>query len=203
MLALAEEVPQPRRTRTPSSRVVWLAAMSFALCVFAHGPSRASDFELLSVGVRAAFSDKTVLGKDQTEAFREFDVSLTNRLPWEEPLGSGWEMGARLLTSVGLLRGEAGQKGLVVSAIPVLAFARQDGRFTLDFGAGLALLGKSAYARQDFGGALQVALTLGFSVPVYERMGVGYRFMHYSDGGAYGSEPTGADFHMIELTYRF
>ncbi|HSW23938.1 MAG TPA: acyloxyacyl hydrolase, partial [Burkholderiaceae bacterium] len=101
------------------------------------------------------------------------------------------------------LRGETDQTGLVVSAIPVLAFARQDGRFTLDFGAGLALLGKSAYARQDFGGALQFALTLGFSVPLYKQMGVGYRFMHYSDGGAYGSEPTGADFHMIELIYRF
>ena len=85
----------------------------------------------------------------------------------------------------------------------VIAFGRQDGRFTLDLGAGFALLSKPAYTRQDFGGALQFALTLGLSVPLYERIGVGYRFQHYSDGGAYGHEKTGVDFHMIELTYRF
>jgi len=70
-------------------------------------------------------------------------------------------------------------------------------------GAGLALLDQHAYTRQDFGGALQFALTLGVATPLYKRLGLGYRFMHYSDGGAYGSEATGADMHMIELTYRF
>ena len=53
------------------------------------------------------------------------------------------------------------------------------------------------------GGPVQAALTLGVSVPVYERFAVGYRFMHYSDGGAYGSDTIGADFHMLELSYRF
>ena len=173
------------------------------LCVFASFPSRASDFELLSVAVRARFSQGKVLGQRQPESFREYDVVFTNRLPWEEPLGSEWAMGARLLTSAGVLRSEAGETAPVVSAIPVLAFARQDGRFTLDLGVGLALLGKPVYERQDFGGALQFALTLGFSIPVYQRLGVGYRFMHYSDGRAYGNDAIGADFHMVELIYRF
>jgi hypothetical protein len=44
---------------------------------------------------------------------------------------------------------------------------------------------------------------VGVSVPLYGRVGVGYRFMHYSDGGAYGEHTIGADFHMIELIYRF
>lgn len=177
--------------------------MAFVICLFATGSCRASDFELLSVGVRARFSQAAVLGQHQSESFREYDVVTAIRLPWEKQLGSGWEAGARLLASVGVLRGESDGAGLVVSAIPVLAVARQDGRFTLDLGAGLALLGKPGYTQQDFGGALQFALTLGLSVPLYERIGVGYRFLHYSDGGAYGHEKTGVDFHMIELTYRY
>jgi len=183
--------------------VVWHAVVLLVLCVFASFPSRASDFELLSVAVRARFSQGKVLGQRQPESFHEYDAVFTNRLPWEEQLGSGWAMGARLLTSVGVLRSEAGETAPVVSAVPVLALARQDGRFTVDLGVGLALLGKRAYERQDFGGALQFALTLGFSIPVYERIGVGYRFLHYSDGRAYGNEAIGADFHMVELIYRF
>jgi hypothetical protein len=155
-----------------------ISLISFVLCAFASC-SNASDFELLSVGIRTSFSQARVLGQEQPESFREYDVVTTTRLPWkpwDEQSGSGWEVGTRLLASVGVLRGEADKAGLVVSAIPVIAFARQDGRFTLDLGAGFALLSKPAYTRQDFGGALQFALTLGLSVPLYERIGVGYRF---------------------------
>ena len=85
----------------------------------------------------------------------------------------------------------------------MLAIGTQDGRFTLDMGVGIALLSRHRYAQQDYGGPLQAALTLGFSVPLYERVAVGYRFLHYSDAGAYGHDTIGADFHMIELIYRF
>lgn len=34
-------------------------------------------------------------------------------------------------------------------------------------------------------------------------LGLGYRFLHYSDAGINGSNTTGADFHMVEFTYRF
>jgi hypothetical protein len=106
------------------------------------------------------------------------------------------------LASAGVLEG-ADKTALVVSAIPILAFGSQDGRFTGDLGAGLALLSKHRYAQQDFGGPLQFALTFGVGVPLYRRVGVGYRFLHYSDAGAYGPDTIGADFHMLELIYRF
>ena len=183
--------------------VVRISLIPFALCALAPRASWASDYELLSLGVRARFSQARVLGQEQSQSFREYDVATTIRLPWSRPWSPGWELGTRLMASAGVLQGEADKAGFVASAIPLLALAREDGRFTLDFGAGLGLLGKPGYARQDFGGALQFALTLGLSVPLYERIGVGYRFLHYSDGGAYGHEKTGVDFHMIELTYRF
>jgi hypothetical protein len=156
----------------------------------------------LSVGVRARFDEKNVLGIAQLESFRQYDVVAATRLPWEQQLGSGWKVSGRLLASVGVLQG-ADTTALVASAIPVLAFGTSDERFTLDLGGGLALLGKRRYGQQDFGGALQFALTVGAGVPLYERVGVGYRFLHYSDAGAYGDGKIGVDFHMVELIYRF
>ncbi len=182
--------------------MAWLALVPLVLGVFTTGPSRASDFELHSVGVRARVGEKRVLGEQQPESFRQYDIVTTIRLPWEEQFRPGWAVGARLLASVGVLQG-ADKTALVASLIPVLAIGTQDRRFTLDLGVGLALLSRHRYAQQDYGGPLQAALTLGISVPLYERVGVGYRFLHYSDGGAYGHDTIGADFHMIELIYRF
>jgi hypothetical protein len=108
----------------------------------------------------------------------------------------------RLLTSAGALLG-AGETALVVSLIPVLALGSQDGRLTLDLGIGGALLSKHHFGTQDYGGPFQFALTLGAGVPLYERLGLGYRFMHYSDAGIYGTYTTGADLHTVEFTYRF
>jgi len=111
-------------------------------------------------------------------------------------------VGTRLLTSTGYLEG-GGSSALVVSVIPVVAFGTRDGRFTVDLGAGLTVLSQSKFADQDFGGPLRGALTFGVSIPLYRRFGLGYRFMHYSDWGAYGPHTIGADLHMVELIYRF
>lgn len=182
--------------------MAWLALSIFILCALAPWPGHAENLDLLSVGARARVGEKRVLGKEQLESFREYDVVASVRLPWEDYSPSGWGVGTRLLASAGILQG-AGKNALVVSAIPVLAFGSRDGRFTADVGAGLALIGAHHYSQQDFGGALQFALTFGIGVPLYRRIGVGYRFMHYSDAGAYGLHTIGVDFHMVELVYRF
>lgn len=165
-------------------------------------PGHAADLELLSIGARARVGEKRVLGKVAPESFREYDVVATLRLPWEYYTASGWGVGTRLMGSAGILEG-ANKTALVVSAIPLIAFGSEDGRFTLDFGAGLTLISEHRFAQQDFGGPLQGALTFGASVPLYHRVGVGYRFMHYSDWGAYGPSSIGVDFHMVEFSWRF
>ncbi len=182
--------------------VARLASTICVLGVIVAGPCLAGGLELLSVGVRARVGEKTVLGKEAPESFREYDAVASIRLPWQRYSPSGWGIGTRLLASAGVLHG-ADTTALVVSAIPVLAFGSQDGRFTADFGAGLALLSEHRYAQQDFGGPLQGALTFGVGVPLYQRIGVGYRFLHYSDWGAYGPDSIGVDFHMVELIHRF
>ena len=91
----------------------------------------------------------------------------------------------------------------MVSALPLVAFGTRDGRFTVDLGAGVAVLSQTKFGQADFGGSVQGALTFGVSIPLYQRFGVGYRFMHYSDMGAHGPNTVGADLHMVELIYRF
>jgi len=178
------------------------ALMGLLLCLLAPWPSRAEDLRLLSVGVRAHIFGGTVLGDVQPEEFDEYDAAASFALPWERYSPSGWGYGTRFMVSAGALRG-AGDTALVVSLIPVLALGSQDGRFKLDLGAGGALLSKHEFGVQDYGGPFQFALTLGVGVPLYERLGVGYRYLHYSDASFYGTYTTGADFHMLEFTYRF
>ena len=172
------------------------------LCVFASCPGRASDDEWLGISARLRVDDKRVIGKKQPQSFKEYDVMLTRRLPWEERSSSGWGAGARLLLSAGLMQGGS-KTALVASIVPVLALGTRDGRLSLDAGLGLAVLSEHRYEQQDYGGPLQFALTAGLGLPLYENFGAGYRFMHYSDAGLYGSGTIGADFHMAELTYRF
>lgn len=173
--------------------IPWLAAA---------GGAAAADAELLSVAVRSKVSEERVLGKEQPVSFHAHDVAATWRLPWEVPAWAGWESSPRLLASAGVLRG-AGHATGVVSALASIALARRGLPLAVELGAGLALLGKHDFPEQDYGGPLQFALTVGLSVPIGRRMGVGYRFMHYSDAGAYGRHSIGADFHMVEVAWRF
>lgn len=182
-------------------RVGIIVLIVFLCALFAPDPSYSDDFRLLNISVRARISGATVLGEQQPEEFQEFDVMATFGLPWESYSSSGWGVGTRLMASAGLLRG-AGETGLVVSLIPGVALGSKDGRFFLDMGAGGALLSRYQFGTQDFGGHFQFALTVGAGFPVYKQLGLGYRFMHYSDAGVHGGDTIGADFHMIEFTYR-
>lgn len=173
-----------------------------AALVMCAPAAHADGLDLLSVSMRAKISDQRVLGKVQPVSFDEYDVMATLRLPRAYQIASRLGLETRLLASVGIMHG-AGKTAVVASAIPALALASRDGRFYADAGAGLAVMSRSRYGQQDFGGPLQFALTAGFGVPLYGHFGIGYRFMHYSDAALYSSSSIGADFHMLELLYRF
>lgn len=157
---------------------------------------------LLSIGFRARFSSLDIIGSKAPEEFQEYDLSASFRLPWEKYSQSGWGLGTRLMTSIGALHA-AGVTGLVVSLIPLVTYGRQDGKYIIDMGIGAALFSQRTFGEQDYGGAFQFALTAGASIPLFKGLGIGYRYQHYSDAGIYGPESTGADFHMLELIYRF
>lgn len=154
-----------------------------------------------SFSARARVSEKTLLGEDATEDFEEFDVSANFALPWRSYTPFGLTMDTRMMASTGILKG-AGEKALVVSIIPEFYLESEDSRFILDIGAGGALFSRYRFGEQDFGGPFQFALTLGINMHLYKNVGIGYRFLHYSDAGVNGSDTIGADFHMIEFSYR-
>ena len=182
--------------------VVWLAMLIFFCSLIAPGSSRSEEFRLLSLSLRARVSGLTTLGAQSPEKFQEYDLSANFGLPWERYSTTGWGVGTRLMASAGVLHG-GGETALVVSLIPGFALGSEDGQFTLDLGAGVALLSRYRFGTQDFGGPFQFALTMGVGIPLYKQLGVGYRFLHYSDAGVNGPDTIGADFHMIEFIYRF
>jgi len=165
-------------------------------------PAFADDLDLLSVSALVRVGEKRVIGKVQPESFRAYDVMATFRLPEEYQIPTDLGVDTRLLVSAGIMQA-AGQTAVIASLIPVLAIATQDRCFSVDAGAGLALMSRSRFGQQDFGGPLQFALTAGASMPLLGQFGLGYRFLHYSDSGLYSPSTIGADFHMVELLYRF
>ena len=170
-------------------------------CVLAPVPSHASDIDLVHAGVRWRTSNRHVLGKVEPERFREYDVWATVRLAWESYSASGWGVGTRLLTSAGLFRG-AGTNALVVSALPMIALGSRDGRLPSTWVSAWRAEQEQVRAagfRRDSSGVVDFR----YRYPIYRRFGAGYRFMHYSDAGVFGSHTIGADLHMLDLTYRF
>lgn len=165
-------------------------------------PQPPSKLSLLNVSIRVSVSSFDVVGSEAEEEFRAFDVAANFKSPWGWYSQSGWGAGLRLMTGASALNG-GGDTGLVFFLLPLLALGSQDGRFTLDMGAGGALFSRRTFGTQDFGGYFQFALTVGISVPLFWRLGAGYRFMHYSDAAIYGPNHVGADLHMLELIYRF
>ena len=194
---LIGEVVLGSLNRCPSCKP-W-APIGVALCLLVPLSSSAEGLRPLNIGVRARFSQTEVLGKETLEEFHEVDVSASFALPWTWQTQSGWEPSTRLMASAGVLNG-AGKPALVVSFVPVLAIQHQ--RLTLDTGLGGALLSRHQFGSQDLGGAFQFAFTAGVGMLLSERLGVGYRLLHYSDAGIYGSNRTGADLHMLEITYK-
>ena len=181
--------------------LIWLTLLSFLCTLIAPGFSHSEDLPLMSLSMRVRVLEGTVLGEQQPEEFQEVDLAANFRSPWERYSTSGWGLGSRLMASAGLMRG-AGETALVVSLIPEFTIGSEDGRFTLDLGAGGAMISRNRFGTQDYGGPFQFALTAGGSIPLYKKLGLGYRFLHYSDAGLNGPHTIGADFHMIEFSYR-
>ena len=190
-------------TATTSYSTKEVATQGGSFDLLEHDKQVPIKLSLLSVSIRLNFSNTDVLGDAAPEEFGECDVSANFRLPWASWYSqSGWGSEIRLMTSAGALYG-AGETALVVSLIPLVTFGSQDGRFTLDMGAGGALLSRHTFGTQDYGGYFQFALTAGVSIPLFKPLGVGYRYLHYSDAAIYGPHHTGADLHMLELNCLF
>jgi len=157
---------------------------------------------LHSYSIRGTFSSIDIIGAKVTQEFRAYDVGASFKLPWLQRSTAGWKSSTRLLASAGVLHGDS-DTGATVSFTPQVVFdiGNQRKIFSLDMGAGVAMLSEHQYGTQDFGGHFQFTLTGGLSIPLNKHFELGYRYFHYSDAGLIGPDTTGADLHMIELIY--
>ena len=175
-----------------------------ALSILISEQSIAGDMTLLSIGPRYGFSlNEPLLGKRQTETFSLVDVAATFRLPWSWPLGqSPWSVETRLITSAGALSA-AGETGFIAAVLPNVALTGWNNFVSLDAGVGLAFLSREQYGSQDFGGPVQLGLTMALQIHPISHAYAGFRFQHFSDAGMYGSDSLGIDLYLIEVGYRF
>lgn len=180
--------------------IVLTLALSLSVC---FSPlSYAQDPGLLTVGPRYGVGGDSPLGEEQKEDFEQYDIAATFVLPWGWHGESGWGLDTRFIASAGELRA-AGAAGFMGTLVPDLALSAFNGAITLDIGLGAGFFGRHKYGVQDFGGPVQILATTGIGFLFYHTFFAGYRFQHFSDATAYGSNSLGADMHLTELSYRF
>jgi hypothetical protein len=164
--------------------------------------SVAADVSLMSVSVRYGLSGSSPIGEQTKIGFHQYDIAATFRLPWSWYHSSGWGVSSRLLLSGGVLTG-ANEANAIATVVPVVAFGRQDERFSIDIGGGGAVLSDHKFGAQNFGGPIQLVWTFGVNLGLFGPVGVGYHFQHYSDAALYGTDARGVDLHLFEVVYRF
>ena len=155
--------------------------------------------DLVARGVRHGTNAAT----DKAGSLERVDVFWSWRLPYAWEFTPGWDIGVRLNTSVGAIRGQ-GETGAVGTLVPTLAIGDTDDVISFEGGVGAAMFSKWEYGTvEDFGGPLQFILDVGVNVRFYKRFGLGYRYQHWSDAGIHGKDNRGVEMHMLEFSYRY
>lgn len=179
-----------------------LTMVALGLFLLAPCLSQAEEIRLSSIGIRGGVSGSSPIGKLETQYFQEYEVMANWSMPWEWHSASGWGVGTRLMGSVGALTA-SGDTSFISTVVPGVVFGKKDGWLSLEVGGGGALLSQHRFAHQGAGGSFQLVWDVAVRAKVYRGIGVGYWFHHISDAGMYGRDAHGADFHMIEVSYRF
>lgn len=192
-------------SRFVSEFTLWvtLAFVAWLWSAGATSASEADELGLESLAFRGGFSGVSPLGKEHRTGFRQLDLAVTVRLPWEKEAGWGWVVGTRVLGSAGLLRGAQENNGIVTLVPLDICLCRRDGSLSIDMGGGGAVLSDYKFGKQDFGGPFQFVWTFGITSRFAGPFGAGYHFQHYSDATLYGRDSRGVDLHLFEFVYWF
>jgi hypothetical protein len=190
--------------KSASAHTLFVCLLSLITAAFAIRPCSAENtakipISLVAVGVRYGTNTAT----DKAGALDRVDVFGSWRTPFAWEFTPGWDIGARMNASAGVIWGQ-GEAGGVGTLVPTLAIGDTADVFSFEAGAGVALFTRWEFGTvEDFGGPLQFILDLGVNFRVYKHFGLGYRFQHWSDGGIHGSDNRGVEMHMLEFSYRY
>jgi|SRR5687767_4379264 hypothetical protein len=185
-------------------RVIGLAIGLTLVLATIHSLGHAEESTLISIGPRVGFSSVTpLLGKQQRESFRLYDVAALFRLPWQWPLGGGsWKLETGVIASAGVLEG-AGSVGLISTVVPDLILSSPNRIISFDAGAGAAGFFRHKFGVQDFGGPVQIVATVGITYSPFAHSYAAFRLQHFSDASLYGSDALGVDMYIFEVGYKF
>jgi hypothetical protein len=192
-----------RMTRNHGFKAICIA-VTFGFIIGAPNRSRAEESILVSIGPRIGFSTTStpLLGKQQKENLRLYDVAALFRLPWHSLLGHGWQLESRFISSLGVIEG-GGDAGLIATFVPDLALSGWNRLISVDAGLGVGLFSRSRFGVQDFGGLAQIVGTVGITFSPFTHGYAGFRMQHFSDAGLYGSDALGVDMYLLEIGYKF
>jgi hypothetical protein len=91
----------------------------------------------------------------------------------------------------------------MMTVVPGLALHGWKELVSFDAGAGAGFFSRHKFGAQDFGGPVQIVLTIGIRINPFSHAYTGFRVQHFSDAGLYGSSSLGVDLYIVELGYRF
>ena len=183
--------------------MAWRVGMvGLVMFLLAPSLSQADEIRLNSIGIRGGATGSSPIGDLETQYFQYYDLMANVALPWSWYSESEWGISTRIMGTVGAITA-SGDTAFVTSLTPGIVLGKKNGWISVEFGAGGALISQHHYTTQNMGGIFQFVADMGVRAKVYEGFGVGYWFHHMSDAGLYGPDCHGADFHMIEFSYRF
>jgi len=171
--------------------VEWVVAL---ILMAAVRSASAQDF--LTLGARGGVSLNVPSHRfEQVEGFGDFD------LPWNWNFYSDWRLQPRVDASAGWLNNR--QDGAFIGTVgPLLEVRPGKCPFALEGGFSPTLLSRYRFGGADFGGRLQFTTQIGLRWYLTDRLAVGLRFQHMSNGGLESPNP-GLNFEMLELSYHF
>lgn len=139
------------------------------------------------------------------EYFRQYDVFAVYGLPWDWRSSSGWGVSPNANISLGVI--DSGSKTNFISSIGTALVLNKPGPgVTADFGINANLLNRRHIVHQDFGSILQFGAYMGINYQFDNRVKIGYRIQHISNGHIFYPSNTpnpGLDLHMIGASYVF
>jgi hypothetical protein len=154
-----------------------------------------------TVGIRGGVS-----ATQRSEFFHLYEAYASYGLPWSLRGSSGWGVALEAEGSVGALHG-AKKTGVVGSLGPAVVIDKGGKGLMFKLGADLYGASRHSYGEVDLNGTLLFAGHVGLWYRFAGGPGIGYRFLHLSNGGlgigGNTNTNTGVDFHLLDLTWNF
>ena len=162
--------------------------------------SCATDFGWNEVGVRTGFPVSSRLGH-----FSQHEVFAVYGLPWNWLNISGWSITPHINTSLGVLT-DRNETGIIASVGATMVLNKHKSGVSTELGINANLLDRRNFGNVDFGSILQFGEFAGISYRFNNRLKIGYRIQHMSNGRILYPNHTpnpGLDLHLSAISFVF